>query len=202
MSVRFGRLVQSGPYRYIRHPGYTGALVSFFGMWAFLGLRPLSLLWWLLYAAPFTMIMVSRKPRLSWPCMQETVILLCLCICVNECGRAADLSCGHLDGCRSVGYRRRKPPSTSTLARSTRTTAAAHGGCSLPSSRRACMGLCSACLACAQHIPLRLGRAVRTTSRVRRPSCPRGTERSVPPCTALSAGPGQVVSVCSLKRCS
>ena len=53
------RLVQRGPYRYIRHPGYTGALVSFFGMWAFFGLRPLSLLWWILYAAPFAMIMVS-----------------------------------------------------------------------------------------------------------------------------------------------
>jgi protein-S-isoprenylcysteine O-methyltransferase Ste14 len=52
------RLVQSGPYRYIRHPGYTGALISFTGALALLGLTPLSWAWWLIFAGPMTLFMV------------------------------------------------------------------------------------------------------------------------------------------------
>ena len=53
------RLVQSGPYRYIRHPGYTGALLSFTGALAILGLQPLTLAWWLIFAGPMSLFMVS-----------------------------------------------------------------------------------------------------------------------------------------------
>ena len=63
IKVIWRRLVQTGPYRYMRHPGYTGGLISGFGLWAFLGLRPLSPLWWVMYVAPWTPLVVSSHPK-------------------------------------------------------------------------------------------------------------------------------------------
>ncbi|EIE24054.1 hypothetical protein COCSUDRAFT_41369 [Coccomyxa subellipsoidea C-169] len=54
------KLVQSGPYAVIRHPGYTGGIVAFFGTFSFLGLQPFSLWWWLVLALPSTIFMVLR----------------------------------------------------------------------------------------------------------------------------------------------
>ncbi|CAL8462412.1 g1945 [Coccomyxa elongata] len=58
--VKDHKLVQNGPYRIIRHPGYTGGILSFLGTFSFLGLQPFTLLWWLLLAIPMSVFMVLR----------------------------------------------------------------------------------------------------------------------------------------------
>ena len=65
------RLVQSGPYRYLRHPGYTGALISFTGALAILGLQPLTLAWWIIFAAPMGLFMVSLETAICIPCSEQ-----------------------------------------------------------------------------------------------------------------------------------
>lgn len=41
------------------HAGYTGAILSLFGLLGFLGLRPPGLIWALTFVLPMTLMMVS-----------------------------------------------------------------------------------------------------------------------------------------------
>ncbi|CAL5227713.1 g10723 [Coccomyxa viridis] len=61
--VKDHKLVQTGPYCLIRHPGYTGAILSAFGLVGFLGLRPPGLAWALVFVLPMTALMVARIPN-------------------------------------------------------------------------------------------------------------------------------------------
>ncbi|CAK0751560.1 hypothetical protein CVIRNUC_002077 [Coccomyxa viridis] len=58
--VKDHKLVQSGPYQRIRHPGYTGAIVCAVGTLGFLCLRPPGMVWFTVFAVPMTLFMAAR----------------------------------------------------------------------------------------------------------------------------------------------
>ncbi|CAL5223715.1 g6269 [Coccomyxa viridis] len=62
-TARDHQLVQTGFYRFIRHPGYAGNIMGLLGFLGFLGLRPPGLIWTLAFALPVTVYMAIKIPH-------------------------------------------------------------------------------------------------------------------------------------------
>ena len=90
-TERGHQVVSSGPYRWMRHPGYAGALVTYLATPLFL-----DSIWAFLPAVFLTVVLVIRTSwrigpcRMNWP---ATAIMPggCVTACCRGCGDAGDL---------------------------------------------------------------------------------------------------------------